>query len=104
VVTAHALTVAGGADVALEVGELVAALVQPLASIPTASAVPAAAHGSRRRELRACFGSVMSAPSGSSSEGDADQVQDYEEQRPDDSHRDENGSISAITVPIPDRL
>jgi hypothetical protein len=43
------------ADVGLDDGELV---VQP----PTTRAAPAAAHGSHRRELRAFFDSVTSAP------------------------------------------
>src|SRR6516165_6842555 len=87
-VTGHALTVVEDPDVALEVGELVAEPVHPPASTMTTSAIAAAAHGSRRLEPCGCFDSVMSAPSGADSEGDAEQLPDDEEQGPNDGHCD----------------
>ncbi|HYB45867.1 MAG TPA: hypothetical protein VED20_00720 [Streptosporangiaceae bacterium] len=63
-VTAQALTVVAPVepDVGLGPDELVAVLVHPPTAPPTTSATPAAAHGSHRRTLRACFDPAISAP------------------------------------------
>jgi hypothetical protein len=60
-VTAHALTAAELAEVgvALEAGGVVAATMTPPTTPPATSATPAAAHGSHRRELRACLEWLM---------------------------------------------
>src|SRR5215469_2145306 len=62
-VTGHALTVVEDVEaLSVEPEDCVAPTMTPPTTPPTTSAIPAAAQGSHRRELRTCFVSVMLAP------------------------------------------